>query len=336
MEDQNKNNISVKNILVTGGTGLLGSHLIKQLVSQDQKVYALYRTTVGENPNDNKINWINADILDIVALENAMENMHHVYHCAGVISFDPEKKKELFKVNIEGTANVVNACINKKIQKLLFVSSVSALGKNVGNNSINETINWLEEDNNSAYSKSKHLAEMQVWRGIGEGLNAVIINPSTILGAGDWNKGSTAIFKSVYNEFPWYTNGINGFVDVDDVVNAMILLMQSDIVSERFIVSTTNISYKELFDMIAKEFGKKMPSKKVTPLIAAVVWRVEKLKSKLNHSKPLLTKETAITAQSKVFFDNTKLLKALPAFSYKPIQKSIKRICEELKKKYDL
>jgi nucleoside-diphosphate-sugar epimerase len=171
---------------------------------------------------------------------------------------------------------------------------------------------------------------MEVWRGIAEGLRAVIINPSVILGAGDWNKGSSEMFKTVYNEFPYYSTGVNGFVDVKDVVAAMIALMQSDIVAERFIVSAANISYEELFTMIATAFQKKPPSKKVTPWMAAVIWRIEKIKTLFTGKAPFITKETAGTALAKAYFDNARLLKALPGFQYTPIQKTIESICHEL------
>jgi dihydroflavonol-4-reductase len=326
--DPNKN---IDKILVTGGTGLLGSHLIKMLVDKGFQVKAIYRDVIPKFSNAVKIDWIKADILDVMDLAEAMKNIDHVYHCAAKVSFNSKHKFSLFQTNVEGTANIVNACLDAGVKKLLFVSSVAALGKSKESGLINETVNWSDDAVKSEYGKSKYLAEMEVWRGIGEGLNAVIINPSTILGLGNWDQSSTAIFKSVYKEFPWFTEGVNGFVEVEDVVKAMILLMQTDIVSQRFIVSAVNISYKDLFDLIAKNFDKKLPSKKVTPFIASVVTKLEVLKGMLSGKEPLLTKETAHTALSKVYFDNTKLLKALPLFSYSPIEESVKRICKELK-----
>lgn len=177
---------------------------------------------------------------------------------------------------------------------------------------------------------------MEVWRGIGEGLNAVIVNPVIILGAGDWNSGSTAIFKSAYDEFPWYTEGMSGFVDVADVVAAMIALMKSDISAQRFIVSGANLPYRSVFTLIAKAFGKRPPHKKVSAWMAAIVWRIEAIKSRFTKKSPLLTKETAKTARAKVQFNNTKLLKAIPGFQYTAIEESITRICATLKTKYRL
>lgn len=323
-------------ILVTGASGLVGSHLIQQLAAQQKKVRALYRSQIPAIPNTQTVEWFKADILDVVDLEQAMQGITHVYHCAAIVSFNPKEKKVLHQTNIEGTANVVNACIEANIEKLLFVSSVAALGRIREDKPIDETMNWTEETSNSEYGKSKYLAEMEVWRGIGEGLQAVIVNPTIILGAGNWDKGSSEIFKSAYNEFPWFTEGTTGFVDVADVVKAMMQLMDSDIVAQRFILSAETSTYQNLFSTIATEFGKKPPHKKVTPTIAALVWRWEAIKGKLTGKAPLLTKETAKTAQAKVVFDNSKLKKYLPQFTYTSLQHSIKNICNELKQKHNL
>ena len=322
-------------ILVTGGSGLVGSHLISFLLKEGKKVRALYR---NNHPaiTDANLEWCKGDILDVLDLEEAMVGITHVYHCAAIVSFNPKDKKQLYQTNVEGTANIVNACIDANIDKLLYVSSVAALGKVTEGKPINETMTWTEASGNSEYGKTKYLAEMEVWRGIGEGLNAVIINPTIILGVADWDKGSAGIFKSAYNEFPWFTNGVSGFVDVADVVKAMVLLMDSPVVAERFIVNGTNITYKELFSEIAIQFGKKPPTKEVTKLIAAIVWRLEAIKGLLSRKKPLLTKETAHTAQLKVYFDNTKLLGTLQGFTYSPLNDTIQRICGELKERYNL
>lgn len=323
-------------VLVTGASGLVGKHLIQALVQKGTPVTGLYRSDVPVFDGAEKANWIQADILDIVALEDAMQGVREVYHCAAIVSFDSKNTKQLHQTNIEGTANVVNACLNQGIEKLLFVSSVAALGRIRENEAINETMNWTEETSNSAYGKSKYLAEMEVWRGIGEGLNALIVNPVIILGSGDWLKGSSAIFKSAYDEFPWYTEGKSGFVDVLDVVKAMVLLMESTITAQRFIISAENICYREIFTLIAQAFHKKPPHKKVTKLIAEIVWRLEALKSLFTKKSPLLTKETAKTARANVSFNNTKLLEQLPGFSYQPLSNSIERVCKELKEMHQL
>ncbi|MBV9963868.1 MAG: NAD-dependent epimerase/dehydratase family protein [Parafilimonas sp.] len=326
---QNLTNYSTdKKIFVTGATGLLGSHLIKQLLNQRKKIKALYRSEIPFS--NNTIEWIKGDVFDTILLEEILNDVDEVYHCAAKVSFNPKNKKELFKTNIEGTANIVNASLNTGVKKLLHVSSVSALGRIRENTTVNETMQWSEETSNSAYGESKYLAELEVWRGIAEGLNAVIVNPTIIIGASDWNKGSSEIFKTVYKEFPYYTNGVTGFVDADDVAKAMIELMNSDISAERFIINAENISYKDLFDMIAGSFSKQAPQKKVTSFMAAMIWRLEAIKSFVTNKAPFITKETARTALAKVYFDNSKLLSALPSFKYTPLRNSVERICKEL------
>lgn len=322
-------------ILVTGGAGLVGNELIHQLLRAGFHVKAIYnRTPISINhPN---LETDQCDILDVVKLEEVMEGITHVYHCAALVSFDPKEKYTLLKLNVEGTANVVNACIDAGVIKLVHVSSVAALGRIRVGEKVTEKMNWTEETSNSTYGKSKYLGEMEVWRGIGEGLQAVIVNPSIIIGGDDWETGSSAIFKNVYNEFPWYTEGISGFVDVRDVARAMILLMNSDISEQRFILNGKNVPYKEIFFSIARCFNKKLPHRRVSPLLAEIVWRMESLKTMFTGKKHLLTKETARTAQAKVYFDNSKLLEALPGFKYTSIEDAINHTCEAMKKKYHL
>ena len=323
-------------IIVTGASGLVGSHIIKELSLQQKNIIALYNTTAASKELESLATWKQVDILDIVEVEEIFKNADQVYHCAALVSFNPKEKKKIHKLNLEGTKNVVNACLSCGVKKLVHVSSVAALGRIRPGEKINESMNWSEETSNSEYGKTKYLSEMEVWRGIGEGLKAVIVNPSIILGASNWNSGSTAIFKNVYDEFPWYTNGSSGFVDVVDVAKAMIALMNSDISSERFILSGWNLPYKKVFDEIAINFNKKLPSKKVTAFIAAIVWRLKKLESYFTGKNPLLTKETAATALTNVEYDNSKLLKAIPEFKYSNFEESIQRICDELKLKYNL
>ncbi len=314
-------------ILVTGGAGLLGKELITQLLLQGKQVRAIYNKTELPNFHNDNLQQVQCDILDVVGLEEAMNAVEQVYHCAAIVSFNPRRRQEMFKINIEGTANVVNAALDAGVKKMVYVSSVAALGRIRENEPINETMNWTEETSNSAYGQSKYLAEMQVWRGIGEGLDAVMVNPVIILGAGDWNGGSSQIFKTAYDEFPWYTDGSTGFVDVRDVVKAMIELMNSNVSAERFIVSAENKTYAEVFNLMANAFGKKPPYKKVTLLLAKIVWRMEAIKSFFTGKDPLLTKETSATAMAKVTFDNSKLKKFLPGFSYRKIESTIADTC---------
>ena len=321
-----------ENILVTGGSGLVGSELITQLLESGKSVKAIYNRTPLPDFKTDKLTPVKCDILDPVCLDEVMAGVTQLYHCAAVVSFSPKHKARLFSINIEGTANVVNAAIDAGVRKMIHVSSVAALGRIRESETITEEMNWTEESSNSLYGKSKYLGEMEVWRGIGEGLEAIIVNPSIILGAGDWNEGSSKIFKSAYDEFPWYTEGVTGFVDVRDVAHVMIRLMKSEITNQRFIVSAENVSYKNVFTEIAQCFGKAGPHKKVTPFLAALVWRWEAVKSKLSGKIALLTRETVLTAKAKVYFDNSKLMKSLPGFEFHPVDEAINYTCSRLKK----
>lgn len=320
-------------ILVTGGSGLLGTSLIEQLLSAGHTVKAIYNKTPLHPFNDPCLIQEHCDILDVIALENVMEGISQIYNCAGLVSFHSRDEQRLYKINVEGTANIVNAALNAAVQKMVHVSSVAALGRIRENETIHDKMHWTPATSNSIYGHSKYLGEMEVWRGVAEGLNAVIVNPVIILGPGKLEDGSTTIFRAVLNEFPWYTEGSTGFVDVKDVVKAMILLMQSDVSGERFIISAENRSYRDVFNMIAKAFNKKQPHKKVTPFIASLIWRLQSFKHKVTGAQPLVTKETATTAMAKATFDNSKLKKFLPGFEYYPLEQTINETCRALQQK---
>lgn len=311
----------------------MGTALIDALLQQGKPVKAIYNKTALKNYEGTALQQVQCDILDVIALEDVMTGVTHVYHCAGLVSFQRTDAQRLYKINVEGTANVVNAALHAGVKKMLHVSSVAALGRIREGEAIHEKMNWTPETSNSKYGESKYLGEMEVWRGIAEGMDAVVVNPTIILGSGHWDNGSTAIFKSVYNEFPWYTNGTTGFVDVRDVVSIMIALMQAPITAERFIISAHNTSYRKLFDMIADAFQKRRPYKEVTPFLAKLVSNLEAIKSSITGKKPLITKETAATAQAKVVFDNSKLFRFLPGFSYLPLQQTITHTCNVLQQK---
>ena len=323
------------NILVTGGSGLVGKELIMQLLAEGASLRAIYHAT-PISISHLKLELVQGDILDVVRLEEIMQGISHVYHCAANVSYDPKDKMHVLKMNIEGTSNIVNACIDADVKKLVHVSSVAALGRIRKGEMVTEEMNWSEETNNSNYGKSKYLGELEVWRGIGEDLQAVIVNPSLILGGDNWDNGSSVIFKNAYNEFKWYTDGVSGVVDVRDVARAMILLMNSEISGQRFILSGENLPFREIFTRIAECFDKKPPYKKVTPVLAELIWRAEALRTKFTGRKHMLTKETVRTAQVKVYFDNSKILKALPRFQFTKIKDTIEYTCSTLKEKYSL
>lgn len=313
-------------ILVTGGTGFLGRHLLKALTDGDEPVRAIYRNQLPADMPEEvvpKTDWRPGDLLDIESLESAMEGVARVYHCGGKVSFLPRHREELIRVNMEGTANLVNIALAAGVKRLVHVSSVAAIGRAVTGRVIDENCKWEDSPNNATYALSKYRGEMEVWRGIGEGLSAVIVNPSIILGPGSWDHGSSALFQNAWHEFPWYSRGVNGFVDVRDVVNAMMLLMKSAISGERFILNGDNRGYRELLTEIAACLGKKPPHRYAAPWMGELVWRMEGIKSRLMHKEALVTRETARTAQLKVYYSQDKILQFLPGFAFTPLEQTI-------------
>jgi dihydroflavonol-4-reductase len=321
------------NVFVTGGTGFIGAYIIKELVEKGYTVRAIRRSNtlpffIPKQILD-KVEWVNGDILDVVSLADAMEGMDTVIHAAGKVSFQSKDRKELLKINIEGTANVVNIALEKDIRRFVHISSVAAIGRTASGETINEEKKWQAGKMHTLYAISKYRGEMEVWRAAAEGLNVVVVNPSTVLGYGDWSTSSCAIFKNVYKEFPWFTTGINGFVGVQDVAKATVLLMESEISHERFIINSENWSFQQVLNTIADGFRKKHPSKEATRFIGSIAWRLEKLKSQFSGKKPLLTRESARVAHSITYFDNNKILKTLPGFTFTPLVHSIKKACEQ-------
>ena len=328
-------------ILVTGGTGLLGSHLLFDLVSTGHPVRAIKRKTsniemvrkVFSYYSDKadeffgKIEWVEADIMDFVAISEVLEGIDIVYHAGAVVSFYPKDHEAMLKVNIEGTANLVNLCIDRNITKFCYVSSVAVLGRALNDGVSDETTWWQPSKKNSVYGQSKYGAEREVWRGIEEGLNAYIVNPSVILGPGFWGGGNSGLFSLVWKGLKYYTRGINGFVDVRDISKAMIRLMESDISRERFIFSAENCSYQQLFEYMAKYLGKPAPSINVPNSMTGIAWRVEALRSFLMRTLPEVTKEMATTTTMVYTYSNEKIRKAI-GFEFTPLEQSIREISE--------
>jgi len=319
-------------VFITGGTGFLGSYVIKELVERNYSVRAIRRSNklpfFVSSEILNKVEWVDGDVLDVVALEEGMKNVDTVIHAAGKVSFLKKERTEIFKTNIEGTANAVNAALAQNVKRFVHVSSVSALGRTFSGEQVNESKKWQEGKFNTTYGISKYRGEIEVWRAIGEGLNAVIVNPTIIIGYGDWNTSSCALFKSAYEEFPWYTTGINGFVDVEDTANAIVQLMESNINGERFILNGESASFHQLSDMMAMAFGKKSPHWQANRFLSGIAWRIEKIKSVFTGKPSILTKESAMLALTKTYFDNSKILKALPGFTFTPLQQTIERACK--------
>ena len=328
-------------ILVTGGTGLVGSHLLLELLKQHNTVRATYRDKKKLNAVKNvfsyyseeadvyfqKIDWVEANLLDIPALEKAFEGVTHVYHCAAFISFDPKDYHTLRKINIEGTANMVNLSVANNIEKFCYVSSIATLGNKEDQSLIDEETYWNPEADNSVYGITKYGAEMEVWRGTQEGLEAVIVNPGLILGAGFWNSGSGLLFNQVYNGLPYYVTGTSGYVDVQDVIMIMIQLMNSPIKNERFIVVSENLSFKQFTEIAADHLQVKAPKKPVTSFMLQIGWRMDWVRSFITGKPRRLTKQTAATALTITNYNNAKIVKVL-SYKFKPVAESIKLVSE--------
>ncbi|RYY38567.1 MAG: NAD-dependent epimerase/dehydratase family protein [Chitinophagaceae bacterium] len=318
-------------ILVTGGTGFLGAYILKELVERGLPVRALRRSAKEPFFIDasilQKVEWVEGDILDVVSLADAMQGVDSIVHSAALVSFHGADRKRLLQINRDGTGNVVNVALEEGIRRIAYISSVAALGRTREGGHVDETKKWTETKSNTQYAVSKHLAEMELWRGFSEGLEGVILNPSTILGYGDWHGSSSAIFRNAYGGFPWYTEGINGFVGVEDVARATVELLLSHITGQRFIVNGDNWSFHKLLDTMADGFGKKRPSREATPFLGEIAWRMEALKSKFTGRKALLTKESARVAHSRTSFDNAALLKALPNFQFTPLEIVVEKAC---------
>lgn len=319
-------------VFVTGGTGFLGAYIITNLVEKGHAVRALRRSSsrlpffvpaaIWE-----QVEWIEGDVLDVVALQEGMEGATSVIHSAAIVSFSESNRDEMYKVNIGGTANVVNLALETGVKRLLHISSVAALGRTKNVSTVTEEKKWEVNNANTHYAITKHEAEMHVWRGFAEGLEGVIINPSTILGFGNWHQSSCAIFKNAYKEFPWYTKGVNGFVGVEDAAEAAVQLLFSNITEKRFIVNGENRSFQSLFSSMAQGFGKRPPHRYANRVLGEVAWRMEAVKGFFTGSKPLLSKETAKIAHNHTSFDNSALLQLLPAFRYQPLDSVIKDAC---------
>lgn len=319
-------------VLVTGGTGFLGAYILKNLVEKGVAVRALRRSAklpffIPPQILD-QVEWVEGDVLDTVSLDDALKGVDAVIHSAAVVSFHKADRKRLYAVNVEGTANVVNMALENGVRRMVHVSSVAALGRTTKPERVSEEKKWTENKNNTYYGISKHQAELHVWRGFAEGLEGVIMNPSTILGFGNWHQSSCAIFRNAYREFPWYTTGVNGFVGVTDAAEAAVQLLHSNLNARRFIINAENLSFQHLLNLIAEGFGKKIPYRKATREMGEITWRLEALKSFITGRKPLLTRETARVALSRTEFDNSALLKALPQFSYTPLPQVIKEACK--------
>lgn len=318
-------------IFITGATGFLGAYITHYLVEKGEKVRALKRAS---SPMDlcktftDKVEWIEGDLDDLDALKRGMEGTDKVYHIAGLVSFDPKDKSDLYRINYKGTSNVVNTALHSQVKKILYASSISAIGRSDKKNAVSEDIEWSEGSKwNSDYGNSKRLGEMEVWRGAAEGIEAVAINPSIILGSGYW-KGSLGFLKTVDRGMSHYPAGKTGFVDVCDVAKIAIQLMDSNITNERFIINASDLYFKDFFAQIASHINVKAPGKLAGSQITELVWRLEWLRSRLTGKRPIITKTTARTSQKEWEFSNDKIREELN-YTFRNLEETIREMCED-------
>lgn len=319
-------------VLVTGGTGFLGSTLIKQLIAAGGLVRATKRQT-SSIPSGlvgvAGLQWVDADINDFFALEDAFEGVTGVYHCAALISYHAADKKRMMTVNAEGTANIVTLATARQI-RVLHVSSIAAVGRPKDRHDASETDLWEYSSDQSGYAIAKYEAEMEVWRGIAEGLDAVIVNPALIIGATaptEGNGSSGTIFARLRKGLNFYTDGSVGLIDVDDVAKAMVLLMENpSITGQRFLLSNVNLSHRELLERCSAYLGRPAPKFRASPVMLGIAWRMAGLLSLITGTRPLLTREAARAASQQLSFSNRKVV-AATQLSFRPIDDTLREIC---------
>ncbi len=317
-----------KKILVTGGTGFLGHHLLRELVKENIPVRAIHRSNSDRVVMDaiEGVEWMEADVLDIVKLEEAFEGITHVYHSAAMVSFVPSDFKKMHQINIEGTKNVVNLSLEKGVEKLVHVSSIAAVSRKANQEILTEGDASESEGLPSEYGKSKYKSEMEVWRGFAEGLKVAIVNPSIIVGPFQWDRSSVRLFDREGFIGKVYTNGITGFVSVHDVVNAMQLLMNSEVNGERFILSAENLPLKQVFNWMAEDLGIKAPTIGSPKMLSAIMWRAFYLLHKIGGPSPLITKETAKSAHAENKYSGNKFATAFD-YEYQSIREIVRETC---------
>ncbi len=328
-------------LFVTGGTGLVGAHLLLELTQSGEKIRALkrkdsklqqvikifsYYTNEYQKLFDT-IEWIEGDMLDYYSLEKALSGVSAVYHCAAIVSFNKQDREALISDNVEGTRNMVNAAIENWVKRICHVSSIAALGSLTNGNSVTEQTPWVPSKNNSAYSESKFFSETEIWRGIEEGLEAVIVNPSIILGPANWHTGSAQFFKTIGAGMKFYTKGVTGYISVKDVVNTMILLMSDKhfptCKNQRFLLNAENLSYQEVFFQIADALNKPRPSVFASDFMLGMAWRIAGLVSLFTRKAPLITREIATGRNAENRYDGSKITNKT-GFCYTPISEIIK------------
>lgn len=337
-------------IAVSGASGFLGSYVVCMLLEKGKMVRAFKRATTDlsefglifnyyfEKSSESQrrelkshLEWVIADVTDLPSLEEALTGIDEVYHCAAMVSFVQKDRDTMMECNVDGTANMVNMALQKGIQKFCHVSSIAALGRTRSGDLVTEDTRWNDSKNNSNYAISKYKAEMEVWRGAEEGLNVVVVNPGVILGVGDWNKGSCKLFQLVWKGMPFYTEGVNGYVDVKDVARAMIGLMDRSVFHQRFVLVGQNVNMHWFLDTVAGLLDKKKPRIKVSRFLSHIAWIADGIKGKITGHKPSITRETARASMNRFYYSSSKIEQTID-FEFTPMERTIEEACNALLK----
>jgi dihydroflavonol-4-reductase len=317
-------------IAVTGANGLLGSFIVRKLIEQRLPFVALKRkgsdTCLLADVHD-KVNWVDADVLDLAALEEAFKDVSKVIHTAAVVSFNPGDKKKIFQVNVAGTRNVVNTCLALGVNKLIHISSVAALGRLKGQENITENSKWIDNPLNSTYAESKYLSELEVFRASEEGLDVSVLNPSVILAPADWQKSSAKLFKYVWDENRFYIENDLNYVDVRDVAEVTVRMLNEKLSGERFTLNAGRLSIKEFFSKIALRFNKRAPSIRANKTALKILAFLEKIRTQITRTEPLITSETARLANTSFYYSNEKITQKLD-FKFKSIEETLDWCCK--------
>jgi len=328
-------------IFVTEATGLVGSHLVCSLLKQGKEVRALkrkdssleaikrvfnYRLERGDELF-RKIEWVEANIRNYEKIDTILKDIKEVYHTAAIVSFNRKLRHEMFDINVGGTEALVELSMKNGIEKFCFVSSTSTLGQAGEGGMVSEESFWRKSRNTTWYSWTKFNSELEVWKGIAGGLNACIVNPSIIIGPGDWTRGSGKMISTIASGQKFYTGGRTGFVDIRDVVDVMIMLMDRQIFGERFILNSGNLDYIDVFKMISSELGLKAPYLRANRYLTSLAWRLEAFFSMISKRTPLLSREIARSSHSRIAFSNEKIIKALD-MKFIPVEESIRDACK--------
>lgn len=330
---------------LTGATGLVGGHMLVQLFRTGKKLRCLIRTTSSFNQLklicsfynqpfeelNSSVEWVHGDTLDFIGLCDLMENVTEVYHCAALVSFNSKNRAELLQTNVQGTSNMVDAALKVGVKKFCFISSIAALGSTPDHSPIQEDTPRKNEDKTSAYSESKFRSELEVWRAIGEGLNAVIVNPGVILGPGEPGKGSLLLFKTGKKGMPFYTMATTGYVDVRDVCQFSVELMERGLYNKRYILVSENAHNGTVFGHIASAFGKEPPRILAGKALLRMGVLVSALSGLIKRKTPQLTKDTIRSAQNPQLFNNERIRKALDC-SFITLEQTIRETSNFLKK----